>query len=183
MTTTLQVSCKQTRFQVENPSYREIDVEGLNISFFLKPHPGKCGKKGHAHGFNTSEILTDATLRLKPGERYALIGRNGSGKSTLMRAIAEKLIPGMPEAARISILQQTRSENDSRPTANKGTRRTVLEEVIERATAKDELEQEIDGKNLRNYTEMPSAKLTISSLTRCCRDRRGSGAGIASAPA
>lgn len=109
------------------------------------------------------EILSDATLRLKDGNRYALIGRNGTGKSSkfgdglmrlvacqiadhtaLLRAIAEKLIPGIPEEARISILQQT-NDNDDGVDA-KANRRTVLEEVIERATAKDELEQEIQSK-------------------------------------
>ncbi|CAK7198802.1 hypothetical protein SEUCBS139899_001468 [Sporothrix eucalyptigena] len=138
----IQVSCKQTRFQIENPSYRELDIEGLNITVSAGPPTGATKAKGKAASRSTGlEILSDATLRLKPGQRYALIGRNGTGKSTILRAIAEKLIPGIPEEARIFILQQTNDANDGADT--KTNRRTVLEEVIERATERDELEQEI----------------------------------------
>lgn len=109
-----------------------------------------------------TEILSSAKLRLKAGQRYALIGRNGSGKSTLLKAIAEKLIPGIPEQTRIAILQQTDAgdsnagvgpENDA---ASPGAGRTVLEEVIEKATSRDELEREIsvlsDGVNSADGT-------------------------------
>ncbi|ERT02597.1 hypothetical protein HMPREF1624_00897 [Sporothrix schenckii ATCC 58251] len=137
----IQVSCKQTRFQIESPNYRELDVEGLSIAVSAGPPAGTTKAKGKAARGNSIEILSDATLRLKAGERYALIGRNGTGKSTLLRAIAEKLIPGIPEEARISILQQTNDSGDGADA--KDNRRTVLEEVIERATAKDELEKEI----------------------------------------
>jgi len=75
-----------------------------------------------------------------------------------LRAIADKLIPGIPEKTRVAILQQTSYEDantDETPegtaaaagtTAEASQGRTVLEEVIERATAKDELEKEIKGK-------------------------------------
>lgn len=98
------------------------------------------------------EILTDAKLRLKAGQRYALVGRNGSGKSTLLKAIAEKLIPGIPEETRISILQQTDAQDtntDMLPQEGSSTSaagsqgRTVLEEVIERATARSDVEQDL----------------------------------------
>lgn len=66
-----------------------------------------------------------------------------------MRAIAEKLIPGIPEETRVSILQQTNvsdANTDEVPAmkdsgASDGP--TVLEDVIDKATAKSELEQEI----------------------------------------
>lgn len=66
-----------------------------------------------------------------------------------MKAIAEKLIPGIPEQTRIAILQQTDAgevdavEGPPKEPASSGAGRTVLEEVIERATSKDELEKEI----------------------------------------
>lgn len=75
----------------------------------------------------------------------------------MLKAIAEKLIPGIQEQTRIAILQQTDARNvdaDVSPrndTVSPGPGRTVLEEVIERATSKDELEKEIlvltDGVN------------------------------------
>ncbi|CAK7262805.1 hypothetical protein SEPCBS57363_000231 [Sporothrix epigloea] len=138
----IQVSCKQTRFQIESPNYRELDIDGLNITVTASLPAGATKAKAKAASRSTGlEILTDATLRLKAGERYALVGRNGTGKSTILRAIAEKLIPGIPEETRIAILQQTNDGADGALAA--ANRRTVLEEVIERATAKDELEQEI----------------------------------------
>ena len=118
---------------------------------------GKGKGKAKAKTDN-AELLSNAKLRLKPGQRYALVGKNGSGKSTLLRAIVEKLIPGIPEQTRIAILQQTNAEEANTditpehggiPSPRQG--KTVLEEVVAKATAKDELEQEIsilaDGLN------------------------------------
>ena len=74
-----------------------------------------------------------------------------------MKAVAEKLIPGIPIATRISILQQTSTNDDSRalPDAiidqvselgvSTGNQLSVLEELIERATSRNEIQQEIDG--------------------------------------
>ncbi len=45
---------------------------GVNIERFSIPHPS-----------GTSDLLTDAALKLSPGRRYGLIGRNGCG--TLLR--------------------------------------------------------------------------------------------------
>jgi hypothetical protein len=68
----------------------------------------------------------------------------------LLKAIADRLIPGIPENTRISILQQTdegEATADSAVNSEKGSAsgRSVLEEVIDGATAKSELEQEING--------------------------------------
>ncbi|KAK1635132.1 ABC transporter [Colletotrichum phormii] len=156
---TILCTSKQTRFNIQTADYRELDIDGLNITVTSsagKPSGGAKGKsKARSEG---TEILVDAKLRLKAGQRYALVGRNGSGKSTLLRAIAEKLIPGIPEATRISLLQQTsisdtdsdvRPEDDdsiTTPTPVDGSAqssRTVLEHVIEQATARSDVEQEI----------------------------------------
>ncbi|KAL2190158.1 P-loop containing nucleoside triphosphate hydrolase protein [Thermothelomyces heterothallicus CBS 203.75] len=147
---TILVSCKQTRFHIESPNYRELDIEGLNITVTSgsgeKPK-GKGKAKAAAEG---TEILSGAKLRLKAGSRYALVGRNGSGKSTLLRAIADKLIPGIPEETRVSILQQTSISDASAedllpPEAQRSSKEglTVLEDVINKATSRSELEQEI----------------------------------------
>ena len=46
----------------------------------------KDGRKGKAKaGAEGVDVLRDATLRIKEGGRYALIGRNGSGKTSEWR--------------------------------------------------------------------------------------------------
>lgn len=136
----------------------QLDIEGLNITITSGPGTAKsAGGKGKAKATKSAEgteVLANAKLRLKAGQRYALVGKNGSGKTTLLKAIAEKLIPGIPEQTRIAVLQQTDAgevntdvddDDDGPPsrTAVTGSSSIVLEEVIERATAKDEIEKEI----------------------------------------
>jgi hypothetical protein len=69
--------------------------------------------------------------------------------------VAEKLIPGIPIQTRISILQQTAGDG-SEPVADvaaalqgleigSANQHSVLEEVIDRATSKSEIQREIDG--------------------------------------
>jgi hypothetical protein len=69
--------------------------------------------------------------------------------------VAEKLIPGIPIQTRISILQQTASDG-SDPVADDTAaisgldvsdhnHLSVLEEVIDRATSRNEIQREIDG--------------------------------------
>jgi ATPase subunit of ABC transporter with duplicated ATPase domains len=131
-----------------------LDIEGLNITVTSAPPTDKPTTKGKAKARSEgTEILKDAKLRLKAGQRYALVGRNGSGKSTLLRAIAEKLIPGIPEQTRVAILQQTRARDTdtsvhttlNASVGEEAAGRTVLEEVVEKATARFEVEQEIRG--------------------------------------
>ncbi|KAM0150538.1 hypothetical protein ACHAQE_008446 [Botrytis cinerea] len=147
--TTILCSCKQTRFHIENPVYQELDIEGLNITVTSSGKSGVKSKgKSKAEGL---EILSNASLKLKAGICYALIGRNGTGKSTLLKAIAEKLIPGIPVQTRISILQQT--DADSKDTGDEGgneseekggSKLSVLAEVIDRATSRSEIQHEVD---------------------------------------
>jgi hypothetical protein len=69
-----------------------------------------------------------------------------------LKAVAQKLIPGIPIQTRISILQQT--DADEAPDAAKGIEKlsitpgsgmSVLEQVIDRATSRNEIQSEIDG--------------------------------------
>ncbi|KAL7950226.1 P-loop containing nucleoside triphosphate hydrolase protein [Trichoderma barbatum] len=147
---TILCTAKQTRFNIDSTSYRELDIDGLSIVVTSgekaeKPEKaaGKSKGKSKSDGL---EILSNAKLRLKEGQRYALVGRNGTGKSTLLKAIAQKLIPGIPEGSRIALLQQTKltesDEDDKTRTGNNG-QGAVLQEVIERATARSAIEQEI----------------------------------------
>ena len=67
---------------------RELDLKDVSISI------------------GNREILSDAHIKLNAGVRYVLHARNGQGKSTILRAISERLIPGIPLDLRIACLQQ-----------------------------------------------------------------------------
>ncbi|POR38000.1 ABC transporter F family member 3 [Tolypocladium paradoxum] len=143
---TILCTAKQTRFHIESPNYRELDVEGLSMTVTSGDKTAAGSAKGKSKARTEGiEILSNAKLRLKEGRRYALVGRNGTGKSTLLRAIAEKLIPGIPEGTRIAILQQSRltDEDGDSGKAKDGAEPSVLEQVVDRATARDAVEQEI----------------------------------------
>jgi hypothetical protein len=66
--------------------------------------------------------------------------------TALLKAVAQKLIPGIPIPTRISLLQQTASDG-SGPEDDKSamSQLSVLEEVIDRATSRNEIQREIDG--------------------------------------
>ncbi|KFA50725.1 hypothetical protein S40293_07842 [Stachybotrys chartarum IBT 40293] len=128
----LVATCKQTRFDIKSPNYRELDIDGLTIT--LTPSAGKAKKSAGL------EVLSNAKLNLKEGRRYALVGRNGSGKST----IGKRLIPGIPEETRIALLQQTRlTEETGEPAGTDPASSSVLQQVIEKATSQSTVEQEI----------------------------------------
>lgn len=58
----------------------QLDIQGLDITV---TSGGKAPAKGKAKAKSEgTEILTNAKLQLKAGQRYALVGRNGSGKSS-----------------------------------------------------------------------------------------------------
>jgi ABC-type polysaccharide/polyol phosphate transport system ATPase subunit len=58
----------------------QLDIEGLNITVTSGGKPGvKAKGKARAEGL---ELLSNASLKLKAGIHYALIGRNGTGKSS-----------------------------------------------------------------------------------------------------
>ena len=121
------------------------------------------------------DIITDIDLKLKPGVHYGLIGRNGSGKSnkftrkyaslhkylpwrftyrhpTLLRVIATKIIPGLPDSIRITILQQTASDDDApdtplslRADTRDPMKRTPLQKIIESDTARNDIQLDLHG--------------------------------------
>jgi len=62
-----------------------------------------------------TDLLTEAHLKLCPGQRYGLIGRNGSGKSTLMRAMEARRIPGFPEQCTTLLVSQEDVGNERNP--------------------------------------------------------------------
>ncbi|KAL4809294.1 P-loop containing nucleoside triphosphate hydrolase protein [Aspergillus unguis] len=142
MTSPIIATCKQTRFHLLNdqPS-QEIDVEGLTISVTSPVDTAAASSKTKVKGKSKAkaearELIVDAHLRLKSGVHYGLIGRNGTGKSTLLRAMADKLVPGIPHSTRIAILQQTDDESKEGHGSFKGQEmkeigdKTVLECVL-----------------------------------------------------
>ncbi|MDA8234835.1 MAG: ATP-binding cassette domain-containing protein [Clostridia bacterium] len=54
-------------------------------------------------------ILRDASIHVKQGEIYGLVGKNGSGKTTLLR-ILTGLIPGYSGTVFVSISAQQKLE-------------------------------------------------------------------------
>ncbi|KAH7031136.1 ABC transporter [Microdochium trichocladiopsis] len=177
---TILCTAKQTRFNIATPSYRELDIEGLNITVKSSPRTpssidGKKKVSSRAAKAETSsvEILSNAKLRLKAGQRYALVGRNGTGKSTLLRAIAEKLIPGIPEETRVVLLQQTAKTGGSGAGAGGGEEArqsmNVLEEVIERATSREKVQREIQL--LSQAVDSPSPFGALKGLRKLKYDR------------
>ncbi|KFX92594.1 hypothetical protein V490_05303 [Pseudogymnoascus sp. VKM F-3557] len=107
-------TCKQTRFHIsDTDKSTEIDIAGLSLGIAPSGATGKAKKgKGKAAG-QEKELLVNAELRLKSGIHYALLGRNGSGKSTILRAIADRIIPGLPPSLRVAILQQTSTDAEN----------------------------------------------------------------------
>jgi len=79
-----------------------------------------------------------------------------------LRAIADKLIPGIPEQTRVSILQQTSlsdaNTDDLPPAGPSGSSDgpNVLEDVVDKATAKSDLEQEINCMFIQHGTNNQS---------------------------
>lgn len=49
--------------------------------------------RGIHRSFGANVVLRDVSLRIRPGEVYALLGENGAGKSTLMRILTGLLPP------------------------------------------------------------------------------------------
>ena len=75
--------------------------------------------------------------------------------------MAEKLIPGIPIQTRISILQQTSTaepppastgaeSDEAKLAAASGGQLSVLTEVIDRATSRNEIQREINGEQVKN---------------------------------
>lgn len=195
---TILVSCKQTRFHIESPNYREVYYDT----------PRQCTASGDKSANWTSSTLKASTSSSLPARRRARgkererererplqkapkfspplsyaskpeVGMHsweGTGPASrvslsqqlfassswvdrsfqqlaLLRAIAEKLIPGVPEQTRVAILQQTSVEDANTDDIAGGSSAaqdgpSVLEAVVDKATARSELEQEINGKGV-----------------------------------
>lgn len=128
MASHIHCSSQQSRFHLETlNTSREIDLKDVTISVGPSSNP--------------TDLLTSAHLRVKEGVRYGLVGRNGTGKSTLLKAVAERLIPGLNPTIRVLLLSQI---EDAERGLNEGGG-TVLEHVVRgdkgRQRAVDEFER------------------------------------------
>ncbi|PKY00201.1 ABC transporter [Aspergillus campestris IBT 28561] len=139
-------TCKQTRFhRLDDHPSQEIDVDGLHISVASSLETTDTSSKPKSKGKSKAkaearELIVDTHLRLKPGIHYGFIGRNGTGKSTLLRAMAEKIVPGIPHSTRIAILQQTDANEDESNDLWTGDRQmTVLERVMSGDSSRNEV--------------------------------------------
>src|SRR4051794_7936670 len=70
------------RFATSRLGNKVIDAEGVSLAY------------------GDRQILRDATWRLGPGDRFALVGVNGSGKTSLTKVLAGELTPDTGEVDR-----------------------------------------------------------------------------------
>ncbi|OGM46713.1 ABC transporter [Aspergillus bombycis] len=180
MKSSILATCKQTRFNLlDDRPTQEIDVEGLTIAVYSSRDTPEGTSKSTLKGKSkskpdTRELISDAHLRLKAGVHYGLIGRNGTGKSTLLRAMADKLVPGIPHSTRIAILQQTEtsSEEDRKDfaaeeAANKN--KTVLQYVLSSDHSRNELVHKMNFLSESFETDDPLQP--VSAIRRIRHDK------------
>ncbi|OJK04553.1 hypothetical protein ASPACDRAFT_49025 [Aspergillus aculeatus ATCC 16872] len=143
---TIIATCKQTRFHVLDQASKEVDVEGITIAVSSPQNHAESAatdlKSKRKAKAEAKELISDAHLRLKAGVHYGLVGRNGTGKSTLLRAIADKLVPGIPHATRIAIMQQTDDGSDEEAQEDRSDKRQHLP-ILEYVLAGNEYKNEI----------------------------------------
>jgi hypothetical protein len=73
----------------------------------------------------------------------------------LLRAIADKLIPGIFDVQRIALLQQTEALDGVKPSGEGVETLSTLQHVIERATSKEVVEREIKSTTTSFPMTMP----------------------------
>ncbi|TGZ79051.1 P-loop containing nucleoside triphosphate hydrolase protein [Ascodesmis nigricans] len=122
---------RQTRFHPTSSTSLDLDLHDVTLTL------------------GSTELLTSATLKLSPGVKYVLVGRNGTGKSTILKALAEKLIPGIPGGMRIRLLGQQMEAVDAREGE------TVFEWVV------------------RSYKEMEEVKSRVGVLESALEGEAG----------
>ncbi|KAI1919877.1 hypothetical protein LOZ65_004269 [Ophidiomyces ophidiicola] len=159
-TPSILATCKQTRFHLRDErGSGEIDVQGLDIlissSTIAQDGPALAKARKQKARSAGKEILMNANLRLKAGVHYGLVGRNGTGKSTILRAMAEKLIPGIPNVVKIAIIQQTDTEEcnleasslssgHGEKSSHEKTPKTVLQQVLESDESRNDIMRKIN---------------------------------------
>ena len=126
------VSSQQSRFHadaIDAPRSKDVDVKDLTIS---------------VGGF---QVLDHAHLKIQNGVHYVFHGRNGTGKSTVLKALADRLIPGVPSNLRVLLLGQTRisSDIDDEQRKSQSAKTTVLEHVTSSDLKREKALQELSS--------------------------------------
>ncbi|KAI9758165.1 MAG: hypothetical protein M4579_003139 [Chaenotheca gracillima] len=141
-------TCQQTRFHIaDDPRGSEVSVQQLTVSVLPPSASAVSGKAKAKAVAKALDIVTDVDLKLKPGVHYGLLGRNGSGKSTLLRALATKIIPGIPYSTRIALLQQTAANDGTEsalPADKDAFKKSAIRFILESDTARNELQADLD---------------------------------------
>jgi hypothetical protein len=128
-------------------------------------------------GYERKVLLQECTLKIKYGERIALLGRNGVGKTSLLARLATRKITGFPSFMQVAYVEQenTVQHPDALPLAsllkNAGAGKAVgLEQ--ERV----ELEGRLDGllatetavTGVDEEGEERGRQVTLTVLLHCC---------------
>ena len=101
------------------------------------------------------ELLNQATVRIRLGRRYGLVGRNGVGKTTLLRRLARGAIEGWPEHLRCFHVKQEAAGGDE----------TALRAVLAADVARDALLAEEAALMAEDVTSQ-TAEAAATSATR-----------------
>lgn len=133
----IKATSQESRFHTEaiDTETKEIDLKGVTVAI------------------EERMLLDDAHLRIKEGVHYGLVGRNGTGKSTLPKAMADRIIPGLPNNVKILLVSQL--ETEQLVLSGSSDQASVLEAVLsgDRDRANTEREAEQLGRALDSQDE------------------------------
>ncbi|MDE7297354.1 MAG: ABC transporter ATP-binding protein/permease [Lachnospiraceae bacterium] len=84
----------QGSLAVEKRSDKQFDIEFKNVSFcYAGSAKGSVAENGVASGSGRNYALRNINLKLKVGERLAVVGMNGSGKTTFIKLLCRLYDP------------------------------------------------------------------------------------------
>lgn len=133
----IKATSQESRFHTEaiDTETKEIDLKDVTVAI------------------EERMLLDDAHLRIKEGMHYGLVGRNGTGKSTLLKAMADRIIPGLPNNVKILLVSQL--ETEQLVLSGSSDQASVLEAVLsgDRDRANTEREAEQLGRALDSQDE------------------------------